>query len=78
VSSEASRSVRQVRAAGASPRSLRRWRRVGQEHEYELELWHAHLDMLSEHDADAARHALQRFVEILSGLQGLPEEEPQA
>jgi hypothetical protein len=37
---------------------------------WELELWHEHLDTLSDHDADAARYELKRFAQILGGLAG--------
>ena len=39
-----------------------------EERQYELQVWHEHLDTLSEHDADAATYELKRFTQILGGL----------
>jgi hypothetical protein len=46
----------------------------GEEREHELQVWHDHLDGLSEHDRDAALYALKCFSQILDGL-SRPHEE---
>jgi hypothetical protein len=46
----------------------------GEEREYELKVWHDHLDKLDAHDSDAAIWELSKFSRILHGLRR-PEEE---
>lgn len=47
----------------------------GEEREYELQLWHDHLDTLSDVGADQAAYELQRFAQVYDGLRPASREE---
>jgi hypothetical protein len=69
-----------VRLPAATEEAVRRAKRILAQPELpedvqlaERERWEQHLDDLSEHDADAAVHALDGFVQILKGVLAMDE-----